>query len=80
MGKTSQPLTIWAWSPWFSHETLRALAAQSHTIIAIDDAQPTPDLILHPAAHRWTDAFWDEPAYLAAALKRARMAKREAKT
>ena len=77
MGRTPLPLRILVHPTWVSHPSLAALADQGHTIEAFDATEA--DLLLHPQAHRWTDEFWDEPAYLAAALKRARMAKRAAK-
>ena len=78
MGKTPLPLRLLVYAPWVEHPTMVALAGQGHIIVpfeaTVDGAMA--DLILHPAAHRWTDEFWAERSYLTAALKRARMVKR----
>lgn len=88
-GKTNQPLVLWIWHPWISHPKVAALHDAGNTIVAIarDGAvlpiapatilAPGPDLILHPAAHRWHDELWD---YLDVALKSARARKRREKT
>lgn len=84
MGRTSQPLTIWVWKPWEGRPEVLDLRAKGHDIQVMDfDGTPPyytmsrePDLILHPRAHRWEPGWWDEPAFLAAALTRARREKK----
>ena len=70
MGRTPTPLTIVVWKDWCDHPKIQALAAQGHRIIPDDTS---PDLILHPHAHRWEDAFWP---HLDVALRQARRDKR----
>jgi hypothetical protein len=72
MGKTNQPLTIAVWTGWVDHPEIRALAEKGHEIEVLHD-QGTYDLILHPTAHRWDDAYWK---MLPQALTQARRQKK----
>jgi virulence-associated protein VagC len=55
-GKTTKPLLIAVAPAWLMRDDIQALAAAGHRVEAIvTDA----DLILHPAAHRWGDVFFD---------------------
>jgi hypothetical protein len=73
MGKTNQPLTIVVWSGWVDRPEIQDLAAKGHSIIPDDT---TPDLLIHPTAHRWDDAYWK---MLPQALTQARRRKKAAK-
>ena len=56
---------------------IRALVEKGHTVVETETLlDPMVDLIIHPRAHRWEAGWWDEPAYLAAALTRARREKK----
>jgi len=84
-GVTNQPLVVWVAEQWYSHPEILKLMAAGHDVIRMDEA-PTytpfrgariePDLILHPAAHSWTDDMFD---YLPAALTAARARRRKNK-
>jgi len=82
-GVTNQPLVIWVAEQWYSHPEILKLMAAGHRVVnmsgapklGMDGATATPpDLILHPAAHFWTDAMFD---YLPAALTAARARRRK---
>jgi len=77
-GLTNQPLVIWVAAEWFSHPEILKLMAAGHRVVKMDQhwvgpSEP-PGLILHPAAHFWTDAMFD---YLPAALTAARARRRK---
>lgn len=96
-GRTNQPLVIWCWYPWITHPEIVALADAGHTLVGIqsessgvtgingaDARVATPDLILHPRAHKWDavlfgDEAADRTSMLPAALRMARAEKRGAK-
>ena len=78
-GLTSAPLVIWVAAEWFNRPEILALMSDGHRVISM--GMPAllvtePDLILHRAAHAWSDEFWD---YLPAALKSVRERKRRRK-
>ena len=81
MGKTNQPLTIAVWGPYLQRDDIQDLIVKGHTIVEATELVnlAAVDLIIHPRAHRWDDAY-DDTTYLEAALKQARRAKKEAKT
>lgn len=56
MGKTSQPLEIHVAARWATQPEINALREQGHTVVTMPDL--TVDLILHPAAHMWSDEMW----------------------
>ena len=73
MGKTSQKLTIWVARDWAEHEKINELRAKGHAVeILMNLPEDDPDLILHPAAHQWTNEMW---IYMEQALKTARRRK-----
>ena len=74
MGKTNQKLTIWVAEEWADHAEMDALRDKGHEIFPLTGVGnlPAPDLILHPAAHQWSDYMW---GYLENALKAARKRK-----
>lgn len=90
--KTNQPLVIWCWYPWITHPEIVALADAGHCLVGIQSDGAgltpitgtngaTPDLILHPAAHVWNEAFFGDaasgrPSMLPVAVTVARAAKR----
>lgn len=73
MGRATPSLTIWVASQWLDHPAIAALRAQGHTVRDFGGTVPgmEPDLLLHPAAHWWSDDMWPYlPAALTAARKR----------
>jgi hypothetical protein len=54
--KLSAPLTIWVFKPWLGRPEVLELLAKGHNVVPMEGE---PDLILHPAAHRWNDLMWD---------------------
>lgn len=58
MGKTQQPLTIWAPKEWRDKPEVQALIAKGHTVLDLDGHGVHVDLILHPAACAWDDSMW----------------------
>ena len=53
--QTTKPLTIWIAAYWKDSAWVQALRDAGHTVeIMYND---TPDLILHPSAHMWSDAM-----------------------
>lgn len=88
-GKTNQPLTVWIAAAWRQHPAVTALVAAGHRIEALTTDVPLPltepDLILHPAAHNWSEPMFQEDEkkdgtkyrpYLEAAIAAARARKR----
>ena len=75
-GVTNQPLVVWVAEQWYSHPEILKLMAAGHRVIRFNDLEKSPDLILHPAAHSWTDDMFD---YLPAALTAARARRRKNK-
>jgi hypothetical protein len=91
-GKTNQPLRFWVASTWRQHPAILALEAQGHIVhevaglIAADGSVHEPDLILHPAAHGWSEPMFqtekkkdgtEYAPYLEVALSAARKRKKE---
>jgi len=76
-GKTNQPLRIVVAEAYDKHPAVEALRAQGHDVYVTDVTAPLPDLLLHPAAHQWSDDMWD---FLPAAITAARKRKREGKS
>ena len=78
MGRANPVLTLWVADQWFSHPAVEELANAGHRIYRMSGcgtAEP-PDLILHPAAHWWSDDMWEAlPAALVAARKRRKASK-----
>lgn len=70
-GRTNRPLVIFVAPEWTEHPEIVKLREAGHTIESHSLAHP--DLILHPAAHKWDEHMWD---YLPAALRMARAEKR----
>ena len=80
MGRPNPILTIWVAHAWINHPAISALEAQGHRVYDMGtqlsrtfstNESPEPDLILHPAAHWWSNDMWDYiPAALVAARKR----------
>jgi hypothetical protein len=87
-GKTNQPLRIYVWSSWRSHPAVLALAAAGHVLVDAVMADAGADLILHPAAHGWSEPMFtteirkdgtEYAPYLEVALSAARKRKKESK-
>ena len=83
-GKTSAPLRIAVYSAWLTHPAIEVLIAQGHGVAAYPEPA-NADLILHPAAHNWSEPMFVEDEkkdgtkhrpYLNAALSAARARKR----
>ena len=95
MGRPNPVLTIWVAPAWLNHPAIIALRTQGHHVYWMDhDADGVtwstvpPDLILHPAAHWWSEDMFTEETrkdgstyqpYLDAALVAARK-RRKVKT
>ena len=82
-GRTSLPLRILVAPEFAASEGVRGLQAQGHHVVVlgpgfgIEPGETTQfDLILHPAAHWWSEDMWP---YLPAALTAARK-RRKART
>ena len=72
MGRTPVPLTIFAPVEW--HGQLKELSDKGHLVLPLW-LDPAPDLILHPRAHWWDEAWFEGSfgrARLEAALRAAR--------
>ena len=87
-GKTNQPLRIVVADRWLQHPEIVALRAAGHDVYSLytfidvrigsgAHIGSEPDLLLHPAAHQWSDDMWD---FLPAAITAARKRKREGKS
>ena len=83
MGRPDPVLTIWVADQWLAHPAIAALQAAGHTVRAFGGTVPgmEPDLLLHPAAHWWSEDMFTEETrkdgttyqpYLDAALVAAR--------
>lgn len=77
--KTNAPLHILVYPDYRHHEAVLALVALGHTVESSMSDDPGRhwheyDLILHPAAWRWSDEMW---GYLDTAIKEARRARKE---
>jgi len=55
-GRTTKPLYILIDATYMSRSDVQALSAAGHRVEPIET---TADLILHPAAHRWSEVFFD---------------------
>jgi len=85
MGRTPTPLVVWTTAEWAKRPEMVELAEKGHAIVEIEQIQrwmldslepvPEPDLILHPAAHGWTEQMW-ETRLLDVALSAARRRKK----
>jgi hypothetical protein len=78
-GKTNSPLVVWVATEFLNSPSVESLRQQGHTVREFGGTVPgmEPDLLLHPAAHWWSEDMWPYlPAALAAARKR-RKTKRE---
>lgn len=73
-GRTNQPLVIYVADAYMDSPPVESLRQQGHTVHRLH--LDPPDLILHPAAHKWDDMMWD---FLPAAIAAARKRKREVK-
>jgi hypothetical protein len=73
MAKTSNKLTIYVYSGWMDQGEIQALVDKGHDVRSWDT---DGDLVLHPRAHRWDDAYWK---MLPTALTQARRAKKAQK-
>lgn len=80
-GLTTAPLVVWVAAEWYNHPATLKLMSEGHRVTKIPEHPgPTIDLILHPAAHYWTNDFWDYlPAAVTAARRRQREGRRESK-
>lgn len=75
-GQTNQPLVIWVAEQWLEHPKIMELREKGHFVRSVsglpeldETVSPAPDLILHPAAWRWSGESWP---YLDDAIKEAR--------
>lgn len=57
-GRTTKPLRIVVHRDWIARDDVVALVNAGHSVSSYDGAGDV-DLILHPAAHRWNDLFFD---------------------
>jgi hypothetical protein len=74
MGKTSQPLKIVVDVEYFQRPEIQDLIAKGHTVLAVE--HDIGDLIIHPRAHRWDDAYWKMlPVVLTQARRRKKASK-----
>lgn len=69
MSKTSIPLRILIYDPWWDRPEVQALKEKGHEIVPLGGPY---DLILHPNAHWWDETMFGRPQYLETALKAAR--------
>ncbi len=85
MVRTTQPLVIAVAPRWARHPAIEELRAAGHRIVEVSEPVDSADLILHPAAHGWSDemfeAFWRKNGtqyrpYTEAAVKAARSRKK----
>lgn len=78
MGKPNPILTIVVADEWWNSPPVEELANAGHKVYRwsafVGPVFDTPDLILHPAAHWWSEDMWP---YLPAALTAARKRRRE---
>lgn len=91
MGKPNPVLNVWIAPEWRDHPAVVALRAQGHAVREMSFTGigvGTPDLILHPAAHGWSEVMFVEEErkngtthrpYVDAALTMARARRRKAK-
>ena len=49
-------LTIWVHRSWLNRPEINELISKGHRVVVVEGE---PDLILHPAAHYWSDLMWD---------------------
>lgn len=75
MGRTPLPLTILVASEWIDQPAIRALVHKGHRVRALGPDEQA-DLILAPNAHAWHEGWFDKPALLELALRRARERRR----
>lgn len=73
--KVKDPLTIWIDASFEHHPAMRELAGKHRVFNMLVGDQlpptPTPDLILSPVAHMFTDDMWEMlPVVIKAAEKR----------
>ena len=81
MGRANPALCIVVADAWRSRPEVIVLRDAGHAVIAFSDfstGSREPDLILHPAAHAWSDEMFETP-YLKTALAAARRRRKEAK-
>jgi hypothetical protein len=71
--KLSSPLTIWVFEGWRTRPEVLELEKKGHNVVYIEAG---PDLILHPAAHRWNDLMWDYWTAVLAVIKQITGGKR----
>ena len=82
-GHTNQPLIIWVAEQWLEHPKIVDLREKGHFILSVvgspewdETIRLDPDLILHPAAWRWSEKMW---VFLDDAIKEARRARKDSK-
>lgn len=87
-GRTTQPLVIVVAEQWEQHPAIAKLRAAGHHIFGYHESSPVePDLILHPAAHNWSEPMFIDAEkkgvvtypFLEAAVTAARARKKGAK-
>jgi hypothetical protein len=77
MAKTPIPLTLYVPPQYLEKPELCDLVAKGHQVLPLPDDLARADLLMSPNAHAWPDEFFEKPALLALALKRARQLRRE---
>lgn len=58
-GRTSSPVRVKVAAQWMSHPAVIELHKQGHSVSPMTDDDAT-DLILHPAAHGWHEAMFEQ--------------------
>lgn len=79
-GKTNQPLIMMVTPEMMASLTMKAMAAQGHTVRELPRECIDVDLIMGVNCHMFTDDMLNKPGIMVAAMKAARKRKKEKKS